>query len=316
MKIVIGYDGSKAAIGTLKDLRNAGLPPTAQVRVVHAVPPLLPFDSLAPSGNGVTWYAEAYQEALANRRATLDGALEQAKEASKLLKAMFPNWKIQAEIAEDPPAHALLEIAETWKADLIVVGSQGWNALGKLIVGSVADKILNHAHCTVRLGKGVASARTRPPCLLIAYDGSAYADEAVRQVAARGWPKGTVARILAVSEFQLRMGDITMALYKSLGVKNGKQGPWPLMERKLEKAAAILEKAGVPAQAIITIDEPKRAILTQAKKSKADVIFLGTHGHTGIQRFLLGSISSSVAAHAPCTVEIVRAPVKKRRPAK
>lgn len=311
MKIVIGYDGSKAAIGTLKDLRNAGLPRTAQVRVVHAVPPLLPFDSLSSTGNGVSWYAEAYQEALANRHAALEGALAQAREAAELLNAMFPSWKIRAEIAEQSPAQALLEIAEAWIADLIVVGSLGWNTLGKMIVGSVADKILNHAHCTVRLGKGIASVRTRPPSLLIAYDGSIYADEAVRQVAARSWPKGTVARILAVSEFQLRMGDITMALYKSLGVRKGKQGPWPLMERKLEQAAAILGKAGVSAQAIITIDEPRRAILGQAKKSKADVIFMGTHGHTGMQRFLLGSISSSVAAHAPCTVEIVRPSVKK-----
>jgi nucleotide-binding universal stress UspA family protein len=266
---------------------------------------------LAPADNGVTWYAEAYREALANRRATLNSALEQARKAAKLLKARFPSWKIRAEISEDSPAHALLAIAESWKADLVIVGSQGWNMLGKMIVGSVADKILNHAHCTVRLGKAAAPDSARPPSLLIAYDGSPFADEAIRQVAARTWPKGTTARILAVSEFQLRMGDITMALYKSMGVKNGKASTWPWMERKLAKVVALLEKSGLQAQAMLTIDEPRRAILEQAKKIKADAIFLGTHGHTGLQRFLLGSVSASVAAHAPCTVEIVRAPMKK-----
>jgi nucleotide-binding universal stress UspA family protein len=311
LKIVIGYDGSKAANGTLKDLRNAGLPRAAQVRIVHAVPPLLPLDSLAPDGSGISWYAEAYKEALANRQATLNGALAQAREAATLLRGMFPSWKIRAEVVEETPAQALLGIAESWKAGLIVVGSQGWNVFGKMIVGSVADKVLNHAHCTVRLGKGVAAIPLRPPSLLIAYDGSPFAEEAIRQVAARSWPKGTVARVLAVSELQLRMGDITLALNKTLGRKGGKTSPWPWMERKLEKAVAVLEKSGIAANGLLALDEPRRAILDQAKKSKADMIFMGTHGHTGLRRFLLGSVSASVAAHAPCTVEIVRARAKR-----
>jgi nucleotide-binding universal stress UspA family protein len=308
MRIVIGYDGSKASTAALKDLANAGLPRKAQVRVIHAVPPLLPLESLAPTGTEVTWYAEAYKTALANQKATMDRALAQAKEAVALLKSMFPSWTVVPKTCVDVPAHAILELAEAWKADLIVAGSNGWNELGKLVLGSVADKLLNHAHCTVRLGRGATRLKPQPPRLLFAFDGSPYAEEAVRRMAGRHWPKGTQARLLAVSEFQLRMGDISLAVSKALSGKNGKGNPWPWMEAKIQKAGKALQAAGIRTEGAMIIDEPRRAILEQARKFKADAIILGTHGHTGIRRFLLGSVSASVAAHAPCTVEIVRAP--------
>ncbi|MEO7427037.1 MAG: universal stress protein [Fibrobacteria bacterium] len=309
MKITIGYDGSKAANRALKDLANAGLPQAAQAKLIVAVPPLLPLESLAPTGDGIAWYADAYKQAVANQKAVVDKAAVQAKEAVKMLKGMFPAWKLEVETSVDVPSHAILAAAEKWKADLIVVGSKGWNALSKMVIGSVAEKVLHHAHCTVRLGKGASSdsLKPRPPMLLIAFDGSPHAEEAVRQVAARTWPKGTRARIIAVSEFQLVMGDITVALNRSLGWDTGKGSAWPWINKKLDKAVAALVKAGIAAESTILIDDPKRAILSQAKKLKADAIIMGTHGLTGMKRFLLGSVSTSVAAHAPCSVEIIRA---------
>ncbi|MEO6098139.1 MAG: universal stress protein [Fibrobacteria bacterium] len=310
MKIVIGYDGSKAANAALKDLRNAGLAAAAEVRIVHAVAPLLPLESLAPVGNGITWYAEAYREAYDDQKRTVDHALAQAKEAAKLLKTMFPKWKVIAEATVDHPAHAVLEAAAKAKADLIVVGSTGWNLFTKAILGSVADKILNHAHCTVRLGKGSPTSKPHAPRLLIAFDGSEHAKEAVRQVAARSWPRGTRALILAVSEFQLRMGDLALALTQTLGTGKGKASPWPWMDAQLAKAATTLTAAGILTDTAMVIDEPRRAILIQARKFKADTIVMGTHGHSGLSRFLLGSVSASVSAHAPCSVEIARAETK------
>lgn len=239
-------------------------------------------------------------------------ALRRTREAAELVKGIFPGWTIKCETPVDVPAHEILEAAGKWNADLIIVGLNGWNVLSKLVLGSVADRILNHAHCTVRLGKGGRQIKPHPPRLLIAYDGSAHADAAIRETASRTWPKRTQARILAVSEFQLRMGDITMALNKTLGSNTGGSA-WPLMERNLEAASNMLEKAGIEAQPLLIIDEPRRAILSQARKFKADTIVMGTHGLTGMQRFLLGSVAASVAAHSPCTVEVVRSKGKKPR---
>ena len=55
--------------------------------------------------------------------------------------------------------------------------------------------------------------------------------------------------------------------------------------------------------------DPRHAIIDAAKTWPADLIVLGSHGRRGIDRFLLGSVAESVVRHAPCSVEIVRAPV-------
>ena len=54
---------------------------------------------------------------------------------------------------------------------------------------------------------------------------------------------------------------------------------------------------------------PKRVILDEAERWDAELIVVGSHGRRGLQRFLLGSVSQAVALHAPCSVEIVRAPL-------
>lgn len=51
---------------------------------------------------------------------------------------------------------------------------------------------------------------------------------------------------------------------------------------------------------------PKEEILKQAEQWRADLVMLGSHGHGPIGRFLLGSLATAVAIHAPCSVEIVR----------
>lgn len=53
--------------------------------------------------------------------------------------------------------------------------------------------------------------------------------------------------------------------------------------------------------------DPKSQILDVAKEWKADMIVVGSHGRTGLNRFLMGSVSQGVVNHAHCSVEVVRA---------
>lgn len=303
MKILIGYDGSKQSNAALQDLRKAGLPQFAQARVVIACPPILPLEALAPNGIVPDGYVKAYAQAVENQEATLKHALSQAKDAARIVKSYFPGWKIDAQAKPETAAHAILEMAEAWKADLIVIGTKGWNEFSKLVFGSVADKVMNHARCPVRLARPGASSKG-PANLLIAYDGSPFADAAVSAVAGRQWPKGTKATLLAVSEFQLRMGELADALTNALGHGKG-ASPWPWMDGKLKKAAKALDAAGIKTETSLVIGEIRHTILRKAKLLKADTIFLGSHGYTGLRRVMLGSVAAAVAAHAPCSVEVV-----------
>ena len=98
----------------------------------------------------------------------------------------------------DSPAWAVLKKANAWKPDLIVVGSYGRSALGRLMLGSVSQKVVAEAHCPVRVSRGRDKRVDTPVRIVIGVDGSSGADAAVRTVARRSWPPNTTAYIVAV----------------------------------------------------------------------------------------------------------------------
>ena len=58
---------------------------------------------------------------------------------------------------------------------------------------------------------------------------------------------------------------------------------------------------------MLRVADPRKALLDEAKKMSADCIFAGSRGLSGLKRFLVGSVSTAVAAHAPCSVEAIHA---------
>jgi nucleotide-binding universal stress UspA family protein len=77
----------------------------------------------------------------------------------------------------------------------------------------------------------------------------------------------------------------------------------------LERIAAELRRAGFSVETSVEIADARETIIETAMAWDADLILVGSHGKRGIQSFLLGSVSESVARHAKCSVEIVRMPV-------
>jgi nucleotide-binding universal stress UspA family protein len=74
------------------------------------------------------------------------------------------------------------------------------------------------------------------------------------------------------------------------------------------KAGDMASKEGVrfSSETILDIASPADSIVTYAERKKVDLIVMGTHGRTGIKRFLLGSVASGVLSHAKCSVLVVR----------
>jgi nucleotide-binding universal stress UspA family protein len=76
----------------------------------------------------------------------------------------------------------------------------------------------------------------------------------------------------------------------------------------LVRIADELRAAGFQAETRMGVGDVREGIIDCAEEWNADLIVMGSHGKSGIQRFLLGSVSEFVARHAKCSVEIVRAP--------
>ncbi len=144
--------------------------------------------------------------------------------------------------------------------------------------------------------------------ILLAVDGSPHSEAAVREVAQRPWPAGSQLRIISVVELPFVPTPEAWALPATYYAELEKAGQ--------EQAQAALDKAVEQIRAsqggrleITTArlnGQAKDMILDEAEQWGADLIMLGSHGYRGWQRFLLGSVSQAVAAHAKCSVEIVR----------
>ena len=77
----------------------------------------------------------------------------------------------------------------------------------------------------------------------------------------------------------------------------------------LDQIAGELRRAGFSVETAVEIGDARETIIEKARAWGADLILVGSHGKRGIQSFLLGSVSESVARHAECSVEFVRIPV-------
>lgn len=144
--------------------------------------------------------------------------------------------------------------------------------------------------------------------VLLALDGSACSEAAIREVAARAWPAGTEIRVLTAFELPLAATPEPWALppdyYERLDRAAREQA-----KAIKEAAMARLIRSCDPSINVtgnILLGSPKAIILEEAERWSADLIVLGSHGYGLWQRFLLGSVSQAVVSHAKCSVEVVR----------
>lgn len=299
MRILVGYDGSDLVNAALADLHRAGLPPHGEMVVLCAADMLAgPPEGLIPVqpylADAVKQWHARVEEALAEARST-------AEQGAARLRRDFPRWTILAEAVADSPGWAILKRAEgfegqPWRADLIVVGAAGHSAIGRVFFGSVAHKVLTHARCSTRIGRVREAADDSPIRLLIGVDGSEDSRAAVAAVARRNWPAGTECRVLTVADFRMRM---------SLALCMPPMSPAVRAERLAREAAETLGAAGLQTTTLAREDEAARCLINEAADFDADCIFVGARGIGRVERFLLGSVSSSVAMRAPCAVEVI-----------
>lgn len=142
MKIVIGYDGSKTADAAVDHVLQRPWPPGSEVRIVTAVPVFLS----AFSAEGMA-YGPVWDKAVAAAREDAHGRIQKILERFRT----HPDLKASYEIRDETPSFALLDVIKRWKADLLVLGSQGTTAMGRLFIGSVCHAMVSHAPCAVEI---------------------------------------------------------------------------------------------------------------------------------------------------------------------
>lgn len=305
MEVVIGFDGSDCALAALDDLERAGLPEVAQALVVSVAERSAPPPGLQQE-KALGGQRDGREDSATKAALFLPEVQALGLKAVERLQQLFPLWEVSAESDWGSPASCLLAKAGVLKADLIVVGSHGHSGLGRFLLGSVSHTVVAEARCSVRIARGRAAVPDRPLRLLIGIDGSEGAEVALQTVASRRWPDGTQAR--AVSAFDLVVPPLTSYLMPPAvnWIDEDNQAQQARAQHLAETAAETLRKAGLDASARVKVGSPKQALLLEAEDWQADTIFVGARGLNRLDRFLLGSVSISVATRANCSVEVVR----------
>jgi nucleotide-binding universal stress UspA family protein len=293
MKIIIAYDGSTHADAAISDMQWAGLPQNAEAIVLSVVE--WPLQAPRSWGMVETGFPQEWTMRVREAEAAAEAACQR-------IQTQFPLWDVRMETPTGHAAAMILERAAGWPADLIVVGTHGRSPLGRLVLGSVSTTVAREAHCAVRVAR--IRNHNGPIRVLIGDDGSSEADAALGEVCRRSWPAGTEARVLAVQDVLVAANAERIAIGDRLYDQVNEDERFRLKYAST-RAAEKLEAAGVIASAAVEEGDPKEALVRQARTWNADTIFVGARGLGRLGRLFLGSVSSSIVNHAPCSVEIV-----------
>jgi nucleotide-binding universal stress UspA family protein len=219
------------------------------------------------------------------------------------LRADFSEWRMETEAWVDAPGSAIIRKARAWSPDLIVVGSHGRSGLSRLVIGSVSEHVLHHVNCSVRISRHRLHSQDRAISLIVGVDGSSDSRAAVQWIALRDWPAGTEIRAVAVEDIRLSAAAAAEGVYPSNVVEHESQSK---ESAAAHEAQEILSKAGLIATYQVLTGIPGEVLTAEAEKVAADGIFVGARGLSKVERILLGSVSTSVASRAHCSVEVVR----------
>lgn len=121
--------------------------------------------------------------------------------------------------------------------------------------------------------------------------------------------KLTVVFVLAPLQYPNMVEFLGTAVGLGLMVEEERQ--WA--RKEISNLVARLAKRGVECRALLENGPPHERIVATAKRIKADLIVMSTHGRTGFSHLMLGSVAERVVRMAPCPVLVVRGPAIERR---
>jgi nucleotide-binding universal stress UspA family protein len=317
MKLLIAYDGSRCADAALDDLTHAGLPEKGEALVMSIaevwLPPPTPFGPEVVEVATTTTPRFLERKYIQASQAVKEADALVAKAAARF-QANFPKWKVNHEAVWGSPSWELFSKCEEWKADLVVLGSHGRSAIGRLFLGSISQWLLNEARCSVRVARGIVDEPDFPVRLMLALDGSRNSEKALEQIIARNWPAKSEVKVITVDQpLELTVvGAMAPPIRQSVETVNKSERR--RLARFVKAAANKLKAAGLRASGELLEGNPKHQIVKAAEEWRADCIFVGATGITNrFERFLLGSTAAAVAARAHCSVEVVRTRRRKRK---
>ena len=144
--------------------------------------------------------------------------------------------------------------------------------------------------------------------ILVAYDGSPSSEAAVDEVVRRPWPQNSEVLLVMAVERPLPAPSPDGAVYEPL-VQRMQDSLREEASRKIRQALQKFRaRTDLHVGSELKDGNAKHCLLDAIREWKADLVVTGSHGTSGLARLFLGSVSHALVTHAPCCVEVVKAP--------
>ena len=265
----------------------------AEVELLYVqAPVLVPVQEYFPPHLYQEWLDQSRREA----QAALDARLVQARDRQV---------KARARLDEGEAAGRIVEVAREDACDVIVVGTRGLTGMSRVLLGSVADRVVRTASRPV-LTVGAQALAKRPAALiriLYATDFSPTARAAWPWVLALAGPTGATVDLLHVISQPVPDRQLPPPMIARMARSLEEQGQAEA-ERFLQESEQTwpgrLPRERI--QVLVTPGVVAEQILHLAGSRGADIIALGTHGWSGLLRWMLGSVAQHLLQTAPCPV--------------
>ena len=287
MKILLAYDGSQHAQAAVKLVQDLTLPPMSKVYLLHVFPP------------GKTSYV-----------AQLERDLEAAKD--ELLSRQI---KADADLVLGYPAEKIVETATKMKPDLIVIGAKGLRATLGILLGGVAQQVVEYACCPTLIVRAPYQGLRH---ILLVSDGSFYSQRAASYLSK--FPLPEKVEIGVLHALAPMPNPITTGAYMG----GWHEIPYPAqsqeeialeMEKQADEGATLLDKTcslllrkGLESTPVMVRGDAATEIIEYADAEDVDLIVAGSRGLSTFQGWLMGSVSRKLVHYANCSVLIVRQP--------
>lgn len=214
-----------------------------------------------------------------------------------LLDAVGEESAIRQEIIESSsPSRGLHELAEREHAELIVVGSGHHAGLGRVLVGSVGERVLHGAPCGVAVAP--AGYRDQDPELklvCVGFDGMPESEAALARAIELARTTGASLRVVTVIDpIEVSLGAKGNAFAGAGDLARARE---ELMRSHLDRGLALVPD-DIEASGVLSIP----GMPTLAEQEDVDALVVGSRGYGPIRRLLLGSVSTRLVRSAPCPV--------------
>jgi nucleotide-binding universal stress UspA family protein len=284
-KLLLATDGSQFSEGAIREAIRLAKRCSSTLSVLSVIESNPEYETIAP---------QLLEKAEKSAQEHLGSVKEQAKKEGVDCTTSILE-------GEDSYNYIADEAAKN-KISMIIMGRRGKTGLRRLVMGSTTARVIGHAPCNVLVVP--RAARVEFKNILIATDGSRYAAAAASEAIGIAKKNNSKLIVLAVvpSESMQPMDIVHSQMSRDVIAETEMKEA----EKNAKTVKEAAQKEGVAVEAFIMGGKPSEAIVQTAKEKNVDVIMLGSHGKTGIDKLLMGSVAERVIVLSFCAVLVVK----------